>query len=164
VNQQPQFQIGPGGQLLGPQGQSLGYTVLQTPAGLVAVPNQLGAPPAPAPAPAHPGTAPAPAPGASSGIPKLLIAAAVLGVGYWAWKKFVSPRTESGREELVREHRSRRSSSRLLSEVKRFLQENPSIGRELRERAEENAEENAEEGAEEDFCGECEAGECREHG
>lgn len=149
-----QILIAPNGQLVGPQGQLLGYTAVQTPQGMIAVPNQrpLGQPQA-APAP---GAAPAPA---MSSAAKLIVAAGIVGIGYWVWKKYIRPKTEDGKRSL-REYAAQRSRSRLLAEFKRFLENHPEMREEF------GAAEGAEEGAEEarELCEACEGGEvCEAH-
>lgn len=173
-----QFFISPQGQLLGPQGQPLGYTVVQTPQGIVAVPNQLHQQAmgqlVPQHAPAHaPAPAPAPAQGlgqseSSAKIIKVLIGVGVLYAGYKLWKKFTGKGDHGASEDaprfsgVARDRRARRSRSRLLGEVKRFLETHPEVREEFREEiyAGENAREDH--GAGED-CGCSEDGACEAH-
>jgi hypothetical protein len=148
-----QILIGPDGQLLGPQGQPLGYTAVQTPQGLIAIPNQL-----PQLSPLgqqQPQPSPPPTQGSSSSWTKLALAAALLAGGYWFWKRYVSPKTKDGRKTALRERRARRSRSRLMAEVKRYLEDHPEAN------DAEEAEEDAYEASE--ACEACETGECADH-
>ena len=113
------------GYVMGPNGpQSLaGYTVVQTPQGTFAVPNNAMVPMQP-----HQGAPPgmgAVAP--TSGIGKLLLFATIGFGAWWIYRKFVKPVPSPAKHHRVRansasESRARRSRSRLLSEFRRFLE------------------------------------------